>query len=84
MHDFELDHSLESEPLDRDDDNEEKSIAESEGNSIVESLYTQSSKGSGIRVDTSSEERRLEQRQKQIDYGKNTIGYKRFISAIPK
>jgi hypothetical protein len=42
----------------------------SESNSIVESLFTQSSKGSGIRVEISSEERRLEQRQKQIDYGK--------------
>lgn len=46
------------------------SLAESEVHSAVESLFTQSSKGSGIRVETSSEERRLEQRQKQIDYGK--------------
>ncbi|KAI8896910.1 hypothetical protein BC833DRAFT_595614 [Globomyces pollinis-pini] len=49
---------------------QENSVNGSEVNSIVESLMTQSSKGSGIRIETSSEDRRLEQRQKQIDYGK--------------
>ncbi len=56
-----------------DDDKYEvaSSIGESEEtSSVVESLYTQSSKGSGIRNEMSAEERRLEQRQKQIDYGK--------------
>jgi len=28
--------------------------------------------------------RRLEQRQKQIDYGKNTLGYQEYTTAIPK
>jgi hypothetical protein len=50
------------------------SVGESEeASSIVESLHTQSSKGSGIQNETSVEERRLEQRQKQIDYGKVSL-----------
>jgi hypothetical protein len=51
---------------------EANSAVESESNSVVESLITQSSKGSGI-IESSVEERRLEQRQKQIDYGKVLI-----------
>lgn len=28
--------------------------------------------------------RKLEQRQKQIDYGKNTLGYQNYVKLIPK
>ena len=30
------------------------------------------------------DEHRLQQRQKQLDYGKNTPGYQRYITLIPK
>jgi hypothetical protein len=72
----------------------ESALAENEGsldesmstasgeNSTVESLYTQSSKGSQ-RVEVSTKERRLQQRQKQIDYGKNTKGYQRYLKIVP-
>ena len=63
--------------LELEDEEERLSISESmdsvEGKSTAESLLTQSSRGSYPRInDPSSEQRRLEQRQKQIDYGKVT------------
>ena len=59
-------------------------IQETESISTLASLFTQSSKDSG-RIDLSTAERRLEQRQKQIDYGKvfRLIEYRR-ISTIPR
>lgn len=30
------------------------------------------------------DDHRLAQRQKQIDYGKNTLGYQRYLQLIPK
>ncbi|KAI8801262.1 hypothetical protein BJ742DRAFT_837886 [Cladochytrium replicatum] len=50
-------------------------------NSFADSFLTQSSRGSTL---PPAEERRLEQRQKQIDYGKNTIGYDRYRDLVPR
>jgi hypothetical protein len=35
-------------------------------------------------LDKDSEAHRLAQRQKQIDYGKNTVGYQNYLAAVPK
>lgn len=51
------------------DDWDDQDLCETESISTLASLFTQSSKDSG-RIDLSTAERRLEQRQKQIDYGK--------------
>ena len=53
------------------EDWDEQENCETESISTLASLFTQSSKDSG-RIDLSTAERRLEQRQKQIDYGKVT------------
>ncbi|XP_034635768.1 oocyte-specific histone RNA stem-loop-binding protein 2-like isoform X1 [Trachemys scripta elegans] len=39
---------------------------------------------SGLRSDTETDETTLQRRQKQIDYGKNTIGYQHFLQQVPK
>ncbi|KYO24144.1 histone RNA hairpin-binding protein [Alligator mississippiensis] len=40
--------------------------------------------GSGCRSDIETDESTLQRRQKQIDYGKNTLGYQRFLQQVPK
>ncbi|XP_019361479.1 PREDICTED: oocyte-specific histone RNA stem-loop-binding protein 2-like [Gavialis gangeticus] len=39
---------------------------------------------SGCRSDIETDETTLQRRQKQIDYGKNTLGYQRFLQQVPK
>ncbi|XP_039342238.1 oocyte-specific histone RNA stem-loop-binding protein 2-like isoform X1 [Mauremys reevesii] len=39
---------------------------------------------SGLRSDTETDETILQRRQKQIDYGKNTVGYQHFLQQVPK
>uniref|UniRef100_A0A7M4F9X2 Histone RNA hairpin-binding protein RNA-binding domain-containing protein n=1 Tax=Crocodylus porosus TaxID=8502 RepID=A0A7M4F9X2_CROPO len=39
---------------------------------------------SGCRSDIETDETTLQRRQKQIDYGKNTVGYQRFLQQVPK
>ncbi|CAM9747870.1 unnamed protein product, partial [Choristocarpus tenellus] len=34
--------------------------------------------------DKETDPRRLAQRQKQIDYGKNTLGYDIYVATVPK
>lgn len=45
--------------------------------------------GSGVEAEPAVEEfeddpKRLIARQKQIDFGKNTIGYENYLKAVPK
>lgn len=35
-------------------------------------------------MDKEVDEKKLSTRQKQIDFGKNTIGYQRYLEEIPK
>eukprot|EP00123_Amoebidium_parasiticum_P006133 comp17173_c0_seq1/m.16035 comp17173_c0_seq1/g.16035 ORF comp17173_c0_seq1/g.16035 comp17173_c0_seq1/m.16035 type:complete len:335 (-) comp17173_c0_seq1:236-1240(-) len=44
----------------------------------------QGSNGGKDLQEVETDPRRLEQRQKQIDYGKNTLGYDNYVKAIPK
>lgn len=37
-----------------------------------------------LRREKETDSRRLEQRHKQIMFGKNTVGYQNYIKAIPK
>ena len=41
------------------------------------------SRGAGF-ADRETDPKRLEKRQKQVDFGKNTIGYERYVCALPK
>jgi hypothetical protein len=37
-----------------------------------------------VESNVEEDERRIEQRLKQIKFGKNTIGYDRYLAAVPK
>jgi hypothetical protein len=59
-----------------DEDSIERSL---ENGSVVESLYTQLSNNS-----STAEYKRLYQRQKQVDIGKNTTEYAKYCERVPK
>jgi hypothetical protein len=42
------------------------------------------SNGGGVESEKETNEHRIENRMKQITFGKNTIGYDNYVAAVPK
>ena len=59
-------------------------VAEAEGSSSSSRPAAAAAAKGGDAPARETDPHRLQQRQKQVDMGKNTLGYQRYLDAVPK